>query len=158
VLYTPFPDMNINYVTGDATKPVGNGNKIIVHICNDIGGWGAGFVLAISRRWKQPERCYRSLNGYKLGTIELVKVEEDTWVANMIAQHDVRYKGNLPPIRYPALENCLMAVAVEAKKLDASIHMPRIGCGLAGGTWAQVEQVISMTLADLPVTVYDLAR
>ncbi|MEZ4800268.1 MAG: hypothetical protein R2809_10945 [Flavobacteriales bacterium] len=38
----------VNYVTGDATIPQTNGNKIIVHVCNDIGGWGKGFVMAIS--------------------------------------------------------------------------------------------------------------
>jgi O-acetyl-ADP-ribose deacetylase (regulator of RNase III) len=153
--------MNINYVTGDATRPIGDGNKIIVHICNDIGGWGAGFVLAISRRWKEPEKRYRTWGrskGYKLGTIDLVQVESDIWVANMVAQHDVGYKGNVPPIRYPALEKCLTAVAVEAEKLNASVHMPRIGCGLAGGSWDEVEKIISSRLSDIPVTVYDLAR
>jgi O-acetyl-ADP-ribose deacetylase (regulator of RNase III) len=28
----------IKYTKGDATRPVGAGNKIIVHVCNDIGG------------------------------------------------------------------------------------------------------------------------
>ncbi|MEV6001124.1 Appr-1-p processing protein, partial [Streptomyces griseomycini] len=27
------------------------GVKVIAHVCNDIGGWGKGFVLAVSRRW-----------------------------------------------------------------------------------------------------------
>ena len=39
---------NIAYVQGDATQPQGTGARIIVHICNDIGGWGAGFVLVHS--------------------------------------------------------------------------------------------------------------
>jgi O-acetyl-ADP-ribose deacetylase (regulator of RNase III) len=51
--------MSISYIKGDATNPAGQGNKIIVHICNDIGGWGKGFVMAISKRWKEPERKYR---------------------------------------------------------------------------------------------------
>jgi hypothetical protein len=38
----------LRLVTGDATTPTGEGNKIIAHICNDIGGWGKGFVVAIS--------------------------------------------------------------------------------------------------------------
>lgn len=38
----------INYIKGDATQPIKDGNKIIVHICNDIGGWGKEFVTAIS--------------------------------------------------------------------------------------------------------------
>lgn len=46
--------MEINYTTGDATQPTGAGPKIIVHICNDIGGWGRGFVVAISNRWSTP--------------------------------------------------------------------------------------------------------
>ncbi len=38
--------MNINYITGDATRPAGPGPHIIVHVCNDIGEWGRGFVVA----------------------------------------------------------------------------------------------------------------
>ena len=51
--------MEIKYITGDATQPVGEGNKIIVHVCNDVGGWGRGFVMALSKRWKEPEMKYR---------------------------------------------------------------------------------------------------
>lgn len=46
----------IKYLKGDATQPLVSGNKIIVHVCNDIGAWGKGFVLAISKRWAQPEK------------------------------------------------------------------------------------------------------
>ena len=52
--------MNIQYVKGDATTPQGDGHKIIVHVCNDLGKWGKGFVLAISKRWKEPEATYRA--------------------------------------------------------------------------------------------------
>jgi hypothetical protein len=50
----------IMYINGDAACPQAKGVKIICHICNDIGGWGKGFVLAISRRWEQPEAEYRA--------------------------------------------------------------------------------------------------
>jgi hypothetical protein len=36
--------------------------------------------------------------------------------------------------------------------------MPRIGCGLAGGTWEEVEPVVERTCGDLEVHVYDLAQ
>lgn len=49
----------LNYVKGDATSPQGDGTKAIVHVCNNIGAWGAGFVMAISRRWPEPEAAYR---------------------------------------------------------------------------------------------------
>lgn len=44
----------IEYVRGDATTPLGKGPKVIAHVRNDLGGWGKGFVLAISRRWPEP--------------------------------------------------------------------------------------------------------
>jgi O-acetyl-ADP-ribose deacetylase (regulator of RNase III) len=50
----------MKYVIGDATDPRADGSKqILAHVCNDIGAWGSGFVLAISARWKQPEDAYR---------------------------------------------------------------------------------------------------
>jgi len=47
----------INYVRGDATVPSVKGVKVIAHVCNDSGGWGKGFVLALSRRWPEPEEA-----------------------------------------------------------------------------------------------------
>lgn len=38
--------------------------------------------------------------------------------------------------------------------------MPRIGCGLAGGTWDRIEPLIQANLIDpgVAVTVYDFAN
>ncbi len=153
----------IRYIKGDATNPPTAGTKIIAHICNDIGGWGKGFVLAISKRWKEPENDYR--NWYKSGThfnlgeIQMVQVEEDLWVCNMIGQHKtVTTSKGIPPIRYKAVESCLKKLADEALPLKASIHMPRIGCGLAGGKWEEIEPIIQSALLEngIEVYVYDL--
>jgi len=46
----------IVYLKGDATQPQAKGVKIIVHCCNDLGGWGKGFVLALRKRWPEPEQ------------------------------------------------------------------------------------------------------
>lgn len=48
-------------------------------------------------------------------------------------------------------------MAAKARELGASVHMPRIGCGLAGGTWSRIEPLIERRLisAGLSVTVYD---
>lgn len=151
----------INYVTGDATTPQGEGKKIICHICNDIGAWGAGFVLALSKKWRYPEDFYRVRQEYPLGDVDVLNVEEDISVANMIAQHGIERdsKGN-PPIRYDALKECLIKVNQIAMNIDAphkrvSLHMPRIGAGLAGGDWSVIEKLIEENVR-VPVTVYDL--
>jgi O-acetyl-ADP-ribose deacetylase (regulator of RNase III) len=151
------------FVNGDATAPQGKGNKIIAHICNDAGRWGAGFVVAVSRRWREPESEYRrwfaerATNDFRLGAVSLMKVGPDSWVANMVGQHDTRSRGTLPPIRYEAVEECLGVLAVRAAKLKASVHMPRIGCGLAGGSWERIEPLILRQLIEpgIDVTVYD---
>ena len=72
---------DITYLRGDATNPGGDGQKIIVHCCNDEGAWGSGFVISLSRRWKEPERqyrrWYRSKNAFSLGNVQFVRVKED---------------------------------------------------------------------------------
>ncbi len=154
--------MIINYVIGDATDPNVKGNKIIVHICNDIGGWGKGFVMAISKRWKEPEheyrKWYKSKENFLLGEVQFVKVEDGIWVSNMIGQHKINKDENgNAPIRYEAIKAGLEKVAQFAKENNASVHMPRIGCGLAGGTWEKVEPLIKDSLlnANIPTYVYD---
>lgn len=155
--------MILQYIQGDATAPSGEGHKIIVHICNDLGKWGKGFVLAISQRWKQPELEYKaafsSSNQPSLGDVQFIEVGDFITVANMIAQHGIRRRNgsSLPPIRYDAVQQGLETVAVYAKQFNASIHLPRIGCGLAGGKWEKIEPIINDTLcqAGLSVTVYD---
>jgi O-acetyl-ADP-ribose deacetylase (regulator of RNase III) len=154
---------SITYRQGDATAPVGEGQRIICHVCNDVGGWGKGFVVAISKRWPEPEAQYRAWHqqgepsGFRLGAIQLVRVEPALLVASMIAQRGTRPSNGVPPIRYDALRECLNALAEQAVTLEASVHMPRIGCGLAGGTWPEVAAIIDATLsaAAVQVHVYD---
>jgi O-acetyl-ADP-ribose deacetylase (regulator of RNase III) len=148
----------IQYLLGDATRPTVEGNKIIAHVCNNIGAWGAGFVLAVSKRWPEPEETFRTEIPLGLGTVQLVPVAAQMWVANMVAQQGIRSQSGTPPIRYEALTQCLAIVAHHAKERNASVHMPRIGCGLAGGKWELVEPIICETLRDLSVFVYDLPR
>ena len=163
----------INYVVGDATRPQGDGPKIIAHIVNDRGGWGRGFVVALSRRWREPELAYRDWmhvptnlswcqgDGLpRLGNVQYVDVAEDLCVANMMAQCGIRSGPGAPrAVDYEALRECLGRVGAEAQARGASVHMPRIGCGLGGGDWDVIEEAIELLLVDmgkLTVTVYDL--
>lgn len=155
--------MSINYVIGDATCPIKK-PAIIVHIVNNKNAWGAGFVLSLSKRWKKPEQAYRTMGEYNLGEIDIVYVNETILVVNMIAQNGFRSKMNPIPLKYTALESCLSKVAAylheenPKNKKPYSIHMPRIGCGLAGGKWELVEPIIDKALAGIDVFVYDLKR
>jgi O-acetyl-ADP-ribose deacetylase (regulator of RNase III) len=159
----------ITYLKGDATAPVDpnrSGFRVIAHIANSSGGWGRGFVVALSKRWPQPEASYRAwakearLRGseqelFALGHIQIVKVEPTLWVANMIAQEGYGADGR-PPVRYDALETCLTRLAQDVSYMvEPTIHMPRIGCSLGGGRWSEVEPIINKCLESIPVYVYD---
>lgn len=156
--------MPLIYVPGDATKPIGAGNRIITHCCNDRGFWNAGFVKALSRRWSEPERAYRrwAAGGerlpFKLGNVQFVKVETGLCVANIIGQCGIANQRQSPaPIRYAAIRQGLTSVRDLALTYNASIHMPRMGAGLARGQWERIAEIIEVELCSygLHVTVYD---
>ena len=75
-------------------------------------------------------------------------------VANMVAQNGLKKSNSQPPIRYGAVRTCLSIVAQEALTTNASVHMPRIGCGLAGGKWEEIEPIIDAELINHGVNVY----
>lgn len=166
--------MPITYLKGDATDPQGDSPRVIAHIVNTIGVWGAGFVMAVSKRWPEPEEHYRAWyrdrvplqnptkgkivatsGDFDLGEVQLVQVSPEVYVLNMVAQEGIRRPSDGPPIRYDALEACLEKGAVYVDLLRASVHMPRIGTGLAGGSWERIEPLITKSLEDLAVYVYD---
>jgi len=151
--------MKIKYIKGDATCPQGSGKKIIAHVCNDRGGWGSGFVVAISKKWKDPEKNYREWyrNGtdFALGNIQISPTKQsDIFVANMIAQKGF---GGVA-IQYDKLRQCLSKLRDIAILEKASIHGPKFGSGLAGGDWSIIEKIIEEELCqkNIEVTIYVL--
>jgi O-acetyl-ADP-ribose deacetylase (regulator of RNase III) len=158
--------MTITYLHGDATRPDSSeGPAIIAHICNDIGKWGRGFVMAVSNRWPEPEETYRKAFASKakpeLGDVQFVPVQNNVTIANIIGQHGIRLPKTPkkePPIRYEAVRAGLRKVAEYAQSTRSSVHMPRIGCGLAGGRWEMIEPLIKENLLskNINVNVYDL--
>lgn len=157
--------MKIQYLKGDATSPVGESKKIIVHICNDGGAWGAGFVLALSKKWPSTEDAYRRWHKdgvhqgtpFELGRVQYVETSSPgITVVNMIAQGEYTHGV---AVKYDKLEECLAEVATVASREGSSVHMPRIGCGIAGGKWEEVEPIVERTLVNkgIQVCVYDYA-
>lgn len=171
---------NITYLNGDATRPdLSGGLRVLPHICNNIGGWGSGYVLALSARWDGPERRYRQWSAHckgdlPLGLIQTVPVKDDDgstlFIANMVAQQGVVGPDNPRPVDYEALFCCLSNLASWIRSYEdvqesihrpgfpegTTIHMPRIGCGLGGGNWEIVELLIRTCLSEYDVFVYDL--
>jgi hypothetical protein len=177
----------IEYRRGDLFKTVPDGLMddhvaFVCHICNDIGAWGAGFVLALNEHYPQAKEAY--LKWYRgdetnpavpleLGITQFVDVAPNVVVCNMIAQQGI---GHDRPLRYNALVSCMDHVArvMEASKLcrdgksmvfdtqkvdhQPEIHAPFFGSGLAGGDWKFIEQLIidCWSRKNIRVIIYDL--
>jgi hypothetical protein len=92
---------------------------------------------------------------FRLGNVRFSKATDDIIVASMIAQKGYGPSPK-PRIRYAALENCLQKVAHFAQEKDASLHMPQIGTGQAGGSWPIIEELIDTIICGpgTAVTVY----
>jgi O-acetyl-ADP-ribose deacetylase (regulator of RNase III) len=156
-------DPLLHYVRGDATKPRGDGLKILTHIVTDaaIIWGGSGFAAAVRRAWPEAQDSFREWSGDErklpLGSVHLAAVREDLTVASMVAQHGYG-PSRRPRLRYAALRKALDEVGKLAREARASVHMPRIGCGEAGGWWDAVEEMVRtyLTSRGVPVTVYDL--
>ncbi len=167
----------IKYVKGDATLPQGQGDKILLHCVNNKNGWGKGFVTAINARWHDitgglcqslPEFVYRDnyLSGKgKLGDVQFCPMEtkdgSNLWIANMVAQDGYKSAENPVPLSYIHLVKCLSEVenfltGMKSLGTDLQVVCPKMGAGLAGGKWAEIERLISAYLPLRNVTVYEL--
>jgi len=102
---------------------------------------------------------------YNLGSVAIVPVAPELCVANLIGQSGIGNHGHIPPIRYEAIRKGFQRIIKYETERgrdgegpeNTSIHMPRLGCGLAGGDWALIEPLIEATFieAGMDVTVYD---
>ena len=141
------------------------GPKIILHVCSNTGIWGRGFVLALSHRWLEPEKRYRAWHlgeeplPFALGQVQFVQVRTDIWVANLLADWERRPVDRALP-QYEALREGLKRVATQAKRMGASVHLPRLSVGTFRARWEDVEAILEQELAaeGVPVTVYDTPK
>ena len=155
--------IQIQYLFGDATEPRGEGSRIIAHIVNDATPtWGAGFGKEIGRRWRSAQDDFREWAGSDirnlvLGSVRLSQVEQGLGIVHMVAQHGYG-PSTMPRIRYGALADALDRLEAIASDRGASVHMPRIGAGHAGGNWELISELIDERLVrrGVPVFVYAL--
>jgi hypothetical protein len=154
----------MKYIEGDLFDHVPNESDevvIIAHVCNDIGAWGAGFVVPLGRKYPSAKEAYLRLDERKLGEVMFVPIAgQKVIVANMIGQEGIRpkFEGDktIPPIRYEALKQCLHHVHDMAKLLQRQgnkvrIACPMFGAGLAGGDWDTISIMIGLIWSEMGI-------
>ena len=149
----------LRYGVGDATRLAFGGcsRKYLVHVVNCAGRWGAGFSGAVSKRWPFVETTYRRYwRKYRMGDVQQVSVGGRATVVNLFGQANVRTPRVPKPISYGAVRKGLDALGriILKRGGTATVHMPRIGCGLAGGDWEEVRRIVVEELVERRVRVY----
>jgi len=149
--------MEIKYIKGDLIELAKQGEfEVIMHCCNCFNTMGAGIARAIRDNF--PEAYLKDQNTIKgdrnkLGTYNSVTIKnfaKPFFVVNLYGQYDFKV-SNGPNINYVSLSNALLQIKKDFTGLK--FGLPRIGAGLAGGSWEVIEKIIQCTLIDEDVTV-----
>ena len=125
--------------------------------------WGGrGFAFAVRTRFPSVQADFQrwvaaTRRNLELGNVRLSQATADIYVFSMVAQEGYGPRG-ASRLRYSALQSGLVNLAKTAVELGASVHMPRIGTGYAGGSWEIISELIEQEISSrgIPVTVYDV--
>jgi len=144
----------ITYVEGNLLHaPV----DIMVHGCNCFNTMKSGIAKQIARRYPMAAQVdSETIKGSrdKLGTFTHVKYA-DIVVVNAYTQYDYGRDGK-ERFNYIAFRHVLKKLNSISPHNDPTIGFPKIGAGLAGGDWDQIERIIEEELKDYKVYVYTM--
>jgi O-acetyl-ADP-ribose deacetylase (regulator of RNase III) len=169
----------LTYIKGDLFDFLSI-NDLVVHVCNDVGGFGSGFAGALARKYPEVRESFMSWvklgvwktitmqpnqpaeeHFYELGDVQILPVCGDEkikgfYVANMVAQRGLISQANPHPIRYDALREAMTKIT-QSFTINYVIRIiaPKFGAGLAGGDWNIIEGIINDVWKDLDVVIVE---
>ena len=134
----------------------------ITYICHQVnckGVMGAGLAKQIKDKWPQVYYDYRTECIYNpveelMGGILISRLNDNVKIVHMFAQNE--YGINKRQTDYEAFESCLNKIATSISNKDyTTIRFPYgIGCGLAGGDWSIIQNLIQKVLGEYNVEFY----
>lgn len=156
--------MITKYLKDDITKTT---CQAIAHGVNCQGIMGSGVAKALYTafpivkesylKYYTVKKCLMETN-YFLGKIDHVFINSELIIYNCFTQ-DFYGNDGKRYINYAAVVNCLQQIIQDYEDgvFEGPIAIPKIGCGLAGGNWQFMEQLINDTVSDkLEIWVYHL--
>ncbi len=145
--------MKIEYRKGNLFH--GDGN-FIIHCCNAQNKMGKGFAKELRNRFPDCYEKYSETSGLHVGDIIPYVSEGGLTIFNMIGQDRYGNDGKRY-VSYDALATCfetLDSIAVDIGM--KSLHMPKIGTGLAGGKWQIISSIIETHSDNFIPVVYEI--
>jgi O-acetyl-ADP-ribose deacetylase (regulator of RNase III) len=147
--------MTITYHTGDLMKAE---EVAIAHGCNTVGRMGAGVARLVRDKFPAAYHQYQAACAsmtFHVGTAQAVWIPPGRIVYNLGTQ---RHPGADATVWGVFLAFANMAEDAYNRGIS-TIAIPRIGCGIGGLTWAEVEPAIAEAIdrsshTDLTIAVY----
>ena len=133
--------MSIKFINGNIlTFPERDEDTIICHQVNCKGVMGAGLAKQVRDKWPVVFSEYKKICGHdKLGDFQMVQVAPQLYVANLFGQ--LNFGRDKRQTNYAALTAALFGAMKEHP--GATFRVPYgLGCGLAGGNWETVLNII----------------
>lgn len=122
---------------------------ILVHGVNAQGKMNSGVAKDIRARFPKAYLEYMDAykaNGLALGDVIYYRSNDNLVIANAVTQKYYGFDGK-KYVDYKAVEKCFTKINKYA--LDngySKVSFPMIGCGLGGGAWGDVSQIIDSIL------------
>jgi O-acetyl-ADP-ribose deacetylase (regulator of RNase III) len=149
----------IRYINGDITKTE---IKNIAHGVNCQNAMGSGVARALYSRFPNIKKAYHdffnSNNNFPetkfdpLGRVLEVNTDGRR-IFHLFTQNHYGSDGR-KYVMYDAVVQCFDALNKQLKGQQLAI--PKIGCGLAGGSWDVVKEIIKAYAPDIDIYVYSL--
>lgn len=146
--------MIIDYIKGDIVALFLQGNNV-AHGCNCFHTMGSGVAGQLAKAYPPILAIDKTTylgDAAKLGTFTQATGNNDQICYNLYTQYEPG-----PNLDYGALVNCMIELNHTAKGLlfKPRIYIPRIGCGIAGGEWDKVYQLVNLFTPDINLVVVD---
>lgn len=149
----------IIYQTGDLFD---NGEKLIVHSCNVLGGFGSGVAGVIARLYPEVRKAY--IDAFESGILTLGSIiwsETDSGIVigNMICQptYGTPNFQNIRHVSYDAVDNAMRELNNVSLIAETNrVAMPLIGSALGGGSWSVISGIIEHRSTNFQPIVYTL--
>lgn len=135
----------ITYVDGDLLKLADEGRfDVIAHGANCFCVMGSGIAPQIKAKYPEAYAVdceTRAGDLTKLGTITHTREQTTPYIVNIYSQYDTkgRKEGKMD-LDYDALRSGVRAM--KEKFSGKRFGLPKIGSGLAGGSWEIIEKII----------------
>ena len=134
--------------------------NIIVHQTNCLGVMGSGIAKTVKEKYPEVFKgyehyCKTNTAENILGTALICEANDGKYIANAFGQ--LNYGTDKQYTDYDALKHALTEIKDFAKEKELSVAIPyKIGCGLAGGDWNTVFDMITEIFTEVKCNIYKI--